>query len=194
MTPTRNRATFLRGAWPALFLAAVLATGCNGETLQSTWRAGDLVIDGRNCVVPGYEEGFFLGGCLFDRVDPSMSIYREEIFGPVLGVVRVKDYEEALSLVNEHEFGNGAAIFTRDGDAARDFTSRARIGMIGVNVPIPVPTAYHSFGGWKRSLFGDLYAYGPDSVRFYTRRKTITQRWPSGGVREKAQFSFPGRQ
>ena len=134
--------------------------------------------------------GFFLGGCLFDRVRPEMSIYTDEIFGPVLSLVRAESYEEALSLVNDHEYGNGAAIFTRDGDTARDFTTRAKIGMIGVNVPIPVPSAFHSFGGWKRSLFGDHYMHGPEGVRFYTRLKTITQRWPSG-ARERADFSIP---
>ena len=149
-----------------------------------------LVVDGRNHSVPGYENGFYVGGCLFDRVRPEMDIYKNEIFGPVLSVVRAKDYEQALSLVNDNEYGNGAAIFTRDGDAARDFTHRARIGMIGVNVPIPVPTAYHSFGGWKRSLFGDHHIHGPEGVRFYTRLKTITSRWPSG-IREGAEFIIP---
>jgi len=149
-----------------------------------------LVVDGRGCEVAGAQDGFFVGGCLFDAVTPQMSIYREEIFGPVLSVVRAPDYEHALSLVNEHEYGNGAAIFTRDGDAARDFTHRAKIGMIGVNVPIPVPTAYHSFGGWKRSLFGDHYMHGPEGVRFYTRLKTVTSRWPSG-IREGAEFIIP---
>ena len=149
-----------------------------------------LVVDGREEVVSGSEEGFFLGGCLFDRVTPEMRIYREEIFGPVLGIVRADDYEEALDLVNRHEFGNGAAIFTRDGDAARDFTNRVRIGMVGVNVPIPVPTAYHSFGGWKRSLFGDHHMHGPEGVRFFTRMKTVTSRWPSG-IRTGADFSLP---
>ena len=150
----------------------------------------ELVVDGRTEVVSGNEDGFFLGGCLFDRVTPDMRIYREEIFGPVLSVVRVEDYEHALDLVNRHEFGNGAAIFTRDGDAARDFTSRARIGMVGVNVPIPVPTAYHSFGGWKRSLFGDHHMHGPEGVRFFTRMKTVTSRWPSG-IRTGAEFTLP---
>ena len=131
----------------------------------------------------------FIGGCIFDNVTPEMRIYKEEIFGPVLGVVRAKDYEEAVSLVNEHELGNGAAIFTRDGDAARDFANRVRIGMVGVNVPIPVPTAYHSFGGWKRSLFGDHHMHGPEGVRFFTRMKTVTSRWPSG-IREGATFNF----
>jgi len=150
----------------------------------------ELIIDGRNCSVDGHENGYFLGGCLFDKVTPNMSIYQDEIFGPVLSVVRAKDYEEALKLVNDHEFGNGTAIFTRDGDAARDFTTRVKIGMVGVNVPIPVPTAYHSFGGWKRSLFGDHHMHGPEGVRFYTRLKAITQRWPSG-IREGAEFIIP---
>src|SRR5210317_658939 len=154
----------------------------------------DLVIDGRELIVPDHEDGFFLGPCLFDRVTQEMRIYNEEIFGPVLCVVRTKSEEEAMRLIDEHEYGNGTCIFTRDGEAARYFADRIKVGMVGINVPLPVPVAYQSFGGWKRSLFGDLYAYGPDSVRFYTRRKTITQRWPSGGVREKAQFSFPGRQ
>ena len=151
----------------------------------------ELVADGRGFKVAGHEQGFFLGGCLFDRVRPDMRIYQEEIFGPVLCVVRVGSQEEAMQLIDAHEYGNGTCIFTRDGEAARYFTDNIRVGMVGVNVPLPVPVACHSFGGWKRSLFGDLYAYGPDSVRFYTRRKTITQRWPKGGVREKAQFSFP---
>ncbi|MCP5151150.1 MAG: CoA-acylating methylmalonate-semialdehyde dehydrogenase [Ectothiorhodospiraceae bacterium] len=150
----------------------------------------ELVVDGRGHAVAGRNDGFFLGGCLFDRVTPEMSIYKEEIFGPVLSVVRAKDYEAALGLVNDHEFGNGAAIFTRDGDAARDFTSRCQIGMVGVNVPIPVPTAYHSFGGWKRSLFGDHHMHGPEGVRFFTRLKTITARWPSG-IRAGADFVIP---
>ncbi len=150
----------------------------------------DLVVDGRDASIDGHEDGFFLGGCLFDNVRPDMRIYNEEIFGPVLGVVRASDYEEAVRLVNDHEFGNGAAIFTRDGDAARDFTTRVRIGMVGVNVPIPVPTAYHSFGGWKRSLFGDHHMHGPEGVRFFTRMKTITSRWPSG-IRAGAEFIIP---
>jgi malonate-semialdehyde dehydrogenase (acetylating)/methylmalonate-semialdehyde dehydrogenase len=154
----------------------------------------DLVIDGRKLVVEGHEDGFFLGPCLFDRVTRDMRIYNEEIFGPVLCVVRAESEEEAMRLIDEHEYGNGTCIFTRDGEAARYFADRIKVGMVGINVPLPVPVAYHSFGGWKRSLFGDLYAYGPDSVRFYTRRKTITQRWPSGGVREKAQYTFPSNQ
>ncbi|MGI9237281.1 MAG: CoA-acylating methylmalonate-semialdehyde dehydrogenase [Woeseiaceae bacterium] len=154
----------------------------------------ELVEDGRDLSVPGHEAGFFLGPCLFDKVMPGMRIYQEEIFGPVLCVVRAESEEQAMQLIDDHEYGNGTCIFTRDGEAARYFADNIKVGMVGINVPLPVPVAYHSFGGWKRSLFGDLYAYGPDSVRFYTRRKTITQRWPSGGVREKAQFSFPGRQ
>ena len=151
----------------------------------------ELVVDGRDLVVDGHEGGFFLGGCLFDKVTPDMRIYQEEIFGPVLCVVRAESQEHAMQLINDHEYGNGTCIFTRDGEAARYFSDNINVGMVGINVPLPVPVAIHSFGGWKRSLFGDLCAYGPDSVRFYTRRKTITQRWPSGGVREKAQFSFP---
>ena len=154
----------------------------------------NLVIDGRDLVVDGHEDGFFLGPCLFDHVTRDMRIYNEEIFGPVLCVVRAESEEDAMRLIDEHEYGNGTCIFTRDGEAARYFADNIKVGMVGVNVPLPVPVAYHSFGGWKRSLFGDLYAYGPDSVRFYTRRKTITQRWPSGGVREKAQFTFPSNQ
>jgi malonate-semialdehyde dehydrogenase (acetylating)/methylmalonate-semialdehyde dehydrogenase len=151
----------------------------------------ELVVDGRGLEVPGHEDGFFLGPCLFDRVTSSMRIYREEIFGPVLCVVRARSEEDAMRLIDEHEYGNGTCIFTRDGEAARYFADNVKVGMVGINVPLPVPVACHSFGGWKRSLFGDLHAYGPDSVRFYTRRKTITQRWPTGGVREQAQFAFP---
>jgi malonate-semialdehyde dehydrogenase (acetylating)/methylmalonate-semialdehyde dehydrogenase len=154
----------------------------------------DLVIDGRDLSVEGHENGFFLGPCLFDNVTSDMRIYKEEIFGPVLCVVRAESEERAMQLIDDHEYGNGTCIFTRDGEAARYFADNIKVGMVGINVPLPVPAAYHSFGGWKRSLFGDLYAYGPDSVRFYTRRKTITQRWPSGGVREQAQFSFPSNQ
>jgi malonate-semialdehyde dehydrogenase (acetylating) / methylmalonate-semialdehyde dehydrogenase len=149
-----------------------------------------LVVDGRDRKVPGHESGFFLGGCLFDRVTPEMKIYRDEIFGPVLSIVRARDFESALGLVNEHEFGNGAAIFTRDGDAAREFSYRVKIGMVGVNVPIPVPLAFHSFGGWKSSLFGDHHMHGPEGVRFYTRYKAVTQRWPAG-IRAGAEFVMP---
>ncbi len=150
----------------------------------------DLVVDGRDFSMQGYENGYFIGGCLFDNVTKDMSIYKDEIFGPVLSVVRVKDYEEGLDLAMTHEYGNGAAIFTRDGDAARDFSARINIGMVGVNVPIPVPLAYYTFGGWKRSHFGDLNQHGPDAFKFYTRTKTITSRWPSG-IKEGADFSIP---
>ncbi len=150
-----------------------------------------LVVDGRGLSVPGHEGGFFLGGCLFDRVTPDMRIYREEIFGPVLCIVRVGSLEEAMALINDHEYGNGTCLFTRDGEAARLFCDEIEVGMVGVNVPLPVPVAYHSFGGWKRSLFGDLHAYGPDGVRFYTRRKAVTQRWPQRTSHEAAQFAFP---
>ncbi|MBA1289782.1 CoA-acylating methylmalonate-semialdehyde dehydrogenase [Pseudomonas japonica] len=150
-----------------------------------------LVVDGRGLSVSGNENGFFLGGCLFDRVTPDMRIYKEEIFGPVLCIVRVNSLEEAMQLINDHEYGNGTCIFTRDGEAARLFCDEIEVGMVGVNVPLPVPVAYHSFGGWKRSLFGDLHAYGPDGVRFYTRRKAITQRWPQRASHEASQFAFP---
>ncbi|MDD2878373.1 MAG: CoA-acylating methylmalonate-semialdehyde dehydrogenase [Acidiphilium sp.] len=149
-----------------------------------------LVVDGRGFKLQGYEGGFFMGGSLFDHVTPSMRIYREEIFGPVLAMVRVPDYEAALRLPSEHEYGNGVAIYTLDGDTARDFTQRVEVGMVGVNVPIPVPIAYHTFGGWKRSGFGDLNQHGPDSIRFYTRTKTVTSRWPSG-IKDGASFVIP---
>lgn len=158
---------------------------------QGVAEGAELVVDGRGLVVPGHENGNFLGGCLFDRVTPDMTIYREEIFGPVLCLVRVKTMQEGMDLIDAHEYGNGTCLFTRDGEAARYFSDMIKVGMVGINVPLPVPVAYHSFGGWKRSLFGDLAAYGPDGVRFYTRRKTVTQRWPAGGVREGAQFAFP---
>ncbi|MBY6111002.1 CoA-acylating methylmalonate-semialdehyde dehydrogenase [Halomonas sp. DP1Y21-3] len=150
-----------------------------------------LVADGRDLVVPGHENGFFVGGCLFDRVTPEMTIYREEIFGPVLCVVRVDSLDEAIALTNAHEYGNGTCLFTRDGEAARRFTDAIEVGMVGINVPLPVPVASHSFGGWKRSLFGDLHAYGPDAVRFYTRRKAVSQRWPSPFETTQAEFHFP---
>ena len=149
-----------------------------------------LAVDGRGFKMQGYEKGFFLGGSLFDHVTKDMTIYKEEIFGPVLSVVRAKTYEEGVQLVNDHEYGNGTAIFTRDGDTARDFASKIQIGMVGINVPIPVPLAYHTFGGWKRSGFGDLNQHGPDSIRFYTKTKTITSRWPSG-TKEGAEFVIP---
>jgi malonate-semialdehyde dehydrogenase (acetylating)/methylmalonate-semialdehyde dehydrogenase len=160
-----------------------------GYVDQGVADGAELVVDGRGFTLQGYENGYFLGGCLFDKVTPDMSIYTDEIFGPVLSVVRADDFETALGLVNDHEYGNGAAIFTRDGDAARNFASRVLSGMVGVNVPIPVPVAYHSFGGWKRSLFGDHHVHGMEGVRFYTKLKTITARWPSG-IRTGAQFNF----
>jgi malonate-semialdehyde dehydrogenase (acetylating) / methylmalonate-semialdehyde dehydrogenase len=162
-----------------------LVTGAHRDKVRGYVDAGvaegaQLVVDGRGVEVAGAETGFFLGGCLFDHVTAEMRIYREEIFGPVLCVARVPDFEAALKLVNEHEYGNGTAVFTRDGDAARQFAHRVQAGMVGINVPIPVPMAFHSFGGWKRSLFGPLHMHGPDGVRFYTRLKTITARWPTG--------------
>ena len=162
-----------------------------GYVDQGVKEGATLVVDGRGLSVPGHENGYYLGPCLFDHVKPGMVTYQEEIFGPVLGVVRVPSLQEAMALIDAHEYGNGTCIFTRDGEAARYFTDHIQVGMVGVNVPLPVPVAYHSFGGWKRSLFGDLHAYGPDAVRFYTKRKTITQRWPSAGVREGTVFSFP---
>jgi malonate-semialdehyde dehydrogenase (acetylating)/methylmalonate-semialdehyde dehydrogenase len=149
-----------------------------------------LKVDGRSFKMQGYEKGFYMGGCLFDEVTKDMRIYKEEIFGPVLSVVRAKDYDEGLALANDHEYGNGVAIFTRDGDAARDFASKVNVGMVGINFAIPVPLAYHTFGGWKRSGFGDLNQHGPDSVRFYTKTKTVTSRWPSG-IKDGAEFTIP---
>ena len=149
-----------------------------------------LLVDGRGFKMQGYENGYYMGGCLFDDVTEDMRIYKEEIFGPVLSVLRAKTYEEALRVTNEHEYGNGTAIFTRDGDAARDFASRVQVGMVGVNVPIPVPIAYYTFGGWKGSSFGDLNQHGPDAFRFYTKTKTVTSRWPSG-VKDGAEFVIP---
>jgi malonate-semialdehyde dehydrogenase (acetylating)/methylmalonate-semialdehyde dehydrogenase len=150
----------------------------------------ELVVDGRGLKLQGYEKGFWLGGTLLDRVTPQMTVYREEIFGPVLSVVRAPDYRTAVDLINTHPFANGTAIFTRDGDAARDFTQAIQVGMVGVNVPIPVPVGTHSFGGWKSSIFGSHGVYGPESVHFYTRLKTVTARWPTG-IRGGAQFTFP---
>jgi malonate-semialdehyde dehydrogenase (acetylating)/methylmalonate-semialdehyde dehydrogenase len=149
-----------------------------------------LKVDGRSFKLQGYESGFFMGGCLFDEVTPAMRIYKEEIFGPVLSVVRAKNYEEALRLPSEHDYGNGVAIFTRDGDTARDFATKVNVGMVGVNFAIPVPLSYYTFGGWKRSGFGDLNQHGPDAVRFYTKTKTVTSRWPSG-IKEGAEFVIP---
>ena len=149
-----------------------------------------LVVDGRNLKLQGYENGFYIGGCLFDHVKEDMRIYKEEIFGPVLSVVRVEDFNTAVDLVNNHEYGNGTSIFTRDGDSARTFASKIKVGMVGVNIPIPVPMAFHSFGGWKRSLFGDQHMHGPEGVRFYTKLKTITSRWPSG-IKDNPEFIMP---
>jgi malonate-semialdehyde dehydrogenase (acetylating)/methylmalonate-semialdehyde dehydrogenase len=151
----------------------------------------ELVLDGRGFSLPGHEDGFFLGPSLFDHVKPGMKTYHEEIFGPVLQIVRADTFEEALELPSKHQYGNGVAIFTRNGDAAREFADRVEVGMVGINVPIPVPVAYHSFGGWKRSGFGDLNQYGMDGVRFYTRTKTITQRWPKGGAVTDQSFIIP---
>ena len=149
-----------------------------------------LVVDGRNINLQGFEKGFYIGGCLFDNVKPSMRIYKEEIFGPVLSIVRVKDFKSAVQLVNEHEFGNGTSIYTRDGDAGRTYANQIQVGMVGINIPIPVPMAFHSFGGWKRSLFGDQHMHGPEGIRFYTKLKTVTSRWPSG-VRSNSEFTMP---
>lgn len=173
-----------------------LVTGAARDKVKGYIDAGvaqgaSLVVDGRDLVVAGHENGFFVGGTLFDRVTPEMTIYTDEIFGPVLCIVRVGSLEAAMQLINDHEYGNGTCIFTRDGEAARLFCDEIEVGMVGVNVPLPVPVSYHSFGGWKRSLFGDLHAYGPDGVRFYTRKKAITQRWPQRASHEAAQFAFP---
>jgi malonate-semialdehyde dehydrogenase (acetylating)/methylmalonate-semialdehyde dehydrogenase len=154
-------------------------------------RAGaKLVVDGRGTHVPGREGGFFLGPTLFDHVDPKMRVYREEIFGPVLSIVRAPDFAAALELVNTHEYGNGVACFTSDGRVAREFARRAKVGMIGINVPLPVPMAFHSFGGWKRSLFGDHHIYGEEGVRFYTRYKSVMQRWPDS-TSKGPEFTMP---
>jgi malonate-semialdehyde dehydrogenase (acetylating)/methylmalonate-semialdehyde dehydrogenase len=173
-----------------------LVTGAARDKVKGYIDAGvaqgaRLVVDGRDLVVAGSESGYFLGGTLFDNVTPEMTIYTDEIFGPVLCIVRVGSLEAAMQLINEHEYGNGTCIFTRDGEAAHLFVDEIEVGMVGVNVPLPVPVSYHSFGGWKRSLFGDLHAYGPDGVRFYTRKKAVTQRWPQRASHEAAQFAFP---
>ena len=172
-----------------------LVTGLHKEKVTGYIEHGisegaSLVVDGRNPSVKDHENGFFVGGCLFDHVTTNMKIYKEEIFGPVLSIVRVPNFDQAVNIINEHEYGNGVSLFTRDGDAAREFSSRIQVGMVGINVPIPVPVAFHSFGGWKRSLFGDHYAYGPESVRFYTHLKTVTTRWPTG-IRGGAEFTMP---
>ncbi|MTI16114.1 CoA-acylating methylmalonate-semialdehyde dehydrogenase [Rhodobacteraceae bacterium RKSG542] len=157
---------------------------------QGVKEGADLLVDGRDFSLQGYEDGYFVGGTLFDNVTSEMTIYKEEIFGPVLSVLRAESYQEAVDLINAHEYGNGTAIFTRDGDAARAFADQIEVGMVGINVPIPVPVAYFSFGGWKRSLFGDHSIYGPEGIRFYTRLKTTTSRWPAG-IKEGAVFTFP---
>ncbi|MDX2321070.1 MAG: CoA-acylating methylmalonate-semialdehyde dehydrogenase [Moritella sp.] len=154
-------------------------------------QGASIVVDGRGLQVKGYEKGYFVGATLIDNVKAEMDSYKAEIFGPVLQVMRVEKMQQAMQLINDHEYGNGTCIFTRDGEAARYFSDNIQVGMVGINVPLPVPVAYHSFGGWKRSLFGDLHAYGPDGVKFYTKLKTITQRWPTSGVREGANFAFP---
>ena len=163
-----------------------------GYVDQGVKEGAKLVVDGRGLKLQGYENGNFMGGCLFDNVTKDMTIYKDEIFGPVLSVVRAKSFDEAIGLVNDHAYGNGTAIFTRDGDAARTFANNVKIGMVGINVPIPVPVAYHSFGGWKSSVFGDHGVYGMEGVRFYTKLKTITARWPTG-VRSGAEFNFKAR-
>jgi len=162
-----------------------------GYIQQGIDEGATLLADGRGFTVEGHEEGFYLGPTLFDHVTTDMAIYRAEIFGPVLVIARAADYEEALRMASEHEYGNGVAIFTRDGDAARDFAARVEVGMVGVNVPIPVPIAYYTFGGWKRSGFGDLNQHGTDAFRFYTKTKTVTSRWPAAGIRDGASFVIP---
>jgi len=149
-----------------------------------------IIIDGRNCKIQGYENGYFIGPTLFDEVTNKMTIYKEEIFGPVLSVVRAKNYEEAVTLVNEHPFGNGTSLYTSNGETARHFTSNVKIGMVGVNVPIPVPMAFHSFGGWKQSLFGDHSMHGEEGIRFYTKLKTVTSRWPNS-ISSGPEFKMP---
>ena len=163
----------------------------NAYIEQGLDQGAELIVDGRGLKVEGSENGYFIGGSLFDEVSEEMSIHCDEIFGPILCVMRVQSLDEAMSIINRHEYGNGTCIFTRDGAAARYFSDHIQVGMVGVNVALPVPVASHSFGGWKRSLFGDLSIYGPDSIRFYTRRKTMTQKWPAQGDSEGTRFSFP---
>ena len=178
------------GAEMGPLVTAVHRDKVAGYVDQGVAEGATLVVDGRGLKVAGHEQGFYIGPCLFDHVKPDMKIYREEIFGPVLGVVRVKTFDEAVDLIHGHAYANGVALFTRDGDSAREFASRIQVGMVGINVPIPVPVAYHSFGGWKDSLFGDHHIHGPEGVRFYTRYKAITQRWPKG-IRAGAEFVMP---
>ncbi|HUJ46723.1 MAG TPA: CoA-acylating methylmalonate-semialdehyde dehydrogenase [Rhizomicrobium sp.] len=158
---------------------------------QGVREGAELVVDGRGFKMQGYENGFYMGGSLFDRVKPNMKTYQEEIFGPVLQIARAHDFDDAIALPSNHAYGNGVAIFTRDGDAAREFAARVNVGMVGINIPIPVPLAYHTFGGWKRSAFGDVNQHGTEGVRFWTKIKTVTQRWPKGGVRENPDFNIP---
>ena len=162
----------------------------SGYVDQGVAEGAKLLIDGRGLKIEGHEEGFFIGGCLFDHVTPEMTIYKEEIFGPVLAITRVGSFKDAVELINAHEFGNGTALFTRDGKAAREFAQHIQVGMVGINVPVPVPMAFHSFGGWKRSLFGPLHMHGPDGVRFYTRMKMITSRWTNHDADQSA-FTMP---
>ena len=149
-----------------------------------------IIIDGRSINIQGYEDGYFIGPTIFDNVNKGMKIYKEEIFGPVLSIVRANNFTEAINLVNDHQFGNGTSIYTSDGKTSREFTEKAKIGMVGVNVPIPVPMAFHSFGGWKQSLFGDHSMHGVEGVRFYTKLKTITSRWPSN-INTGPEFKMP---
>ncbi len=184
----RARELVIRNGMDAAAEMGPVVTGQALERIENYIALGveegaKLVVDGRNYKVPGHEQGFFTGGTLFDNVTPDMRIYKEEIFGPVLSCVRVDDFAQAVKLVNDHEFGNGVACYTRDGQVAREFARRIEVGMVGINVPIPVPMAWHGFGGWKRSLFGDMHAYGEEGVRFYTRQKSVMQRWPDGVTR-----------
>ncbi|MBY5970450.1 CoA-acylating methylmalonate-semialdehyde dehydrogenase [Halomonas denitrificans] len=183
------------GTEPGLDMGALVNAGHRdkvaGYIQQGVDEGAELIVDGREHPLVAASPGYFLGASLLDRVTPEMSVYRDEIFGPVLCVVRVASFDEAIALINAHQFGNGTCVFTRDGEAGRRFADAIEVGMVGINVPLPVPVAFHSFGGWKESLFGDLHAYGPDAVRFYTRRKAISQRWPSQRQKEQAQFNFP---
>ena len=179
-----------KGAEMGPLVTSVHLEKVRGYVDSGVEQGAKLVVDGRGLKVPGFENGFYIGPCLFDNVKPAMKIYQEEIFGPVLSVVRVENFEQALELIHSHAFANGVSLFTRDGDSAREFASRIQVGMVGINVPIPVPMAFHSFGGWKDSLFGDHHIHGPEGVRFYTRYKAITQRWPKG-IRAGAEFVMP---
>lgn len=179
-----------KGAEMGPLVTSVHLEKVRGYVDSGVEQGAKLVVDGRGLKVPGFENGFYIGPCLFDNVKPAMKIYQEEIFGPVLSVVRVENFEQALELIHGHAFANGVSLFTRDGDSAREFASRIQVGMVGINVPIPVPMAFHSFGGWKDSLFGDHHIHGPEGVRFYTRYKAITQRWPKG-IRAGAEFVMP---